>query len=216
MFTHKFESEPSRRHVVPAAWGAGAVASVVLVLGVNGTLSSWTQAVINNDTNTTKSTVAVALEELSGTTSCVDTAGEAGNTATCSTINKYGGTVLDPDGTNTSSQTVTLKNTGTTSGDLTLSAGTCAATLVSDSSVVSAPNLCGLDTVEVTCGTTPTIVFATGTLDAFEAGGSQTVATLAAGDSLDCTFLVTLPADALATYSDQQASQPLTWTLTKS
>ncbi|GAB3763008.1 hypothetical protein FB382_001327 [Nocardioides ginsengisegetis] len=211
---HSVVSGAPKSRFVPMAWGAGALASVVMVLGVNGTLSSWTQAVINNDTNDTKSTVAVALEELSGATSCVDSATVAGNVATCSGINKYGDTVLDPDGTNTHSETVTMKNTGTAAGDLTVSADSCAATLTNGDPVSA--SMCGSATVKVTCGATPTTVFNTGTLDAFDTAGDKVVTNLDPAETINCTFLVTLPTNAPAQYSDQIASQPITWTLVAS
>src|SRR5580765_7589642 len=89
-----------RRRAVPLLWVSGALSAAILVLGVSGTLSSWTQAVIANDTNTAATTHAVILKEAQGATTCFSSA-SATNSSTCSTINKYGGTAspLSPGGT---------------------------------------------------------------------------------------------------------------------
>lgn len=201
---------------VPMAWGAGALASVVMVLGVNGTLSSWTQAVINNDSNDAQSAVAVALSETKGTSTC-DTVADSDNEITCA-INKFGTVTLDPDvvANQSNSTTVTMKNTGTQDGDLTAAVGACSSVHAADSSAAT-PSLCGLLTIKMTCGTTPTTVFDTATLSAFDdsdATAPLTIATLAPGESTPCTFVVTLPTPVAAQYSDQIASQTITWTLT--
>ena len=85
-------NEPSplkKKRFAPVVWGASALAAAVLVLGVTGTLSSWTTAVIGNTDNSVASTKAVSLSESSGGTQCVDTADTNDNTAQCTTINKY-------------------------------------------------------------------------------------------------------------------------------
>src|SRR3954454_20718760 len=84
----------ARRTPRPAWWalGSSAVAAVVLALGVSGTLSSWTSAIISNDTNTVATASAVILREVGpGPQTCLSSSG-ASNSYTCSTINKYGGT----------------------------------------------------------------------------------------------------------------------------
>jgi hypothetical protein len=203
-----------RRRSVPLLWLSGAMAAALLVLGVNGTLSSWTTAIIHNDTNTTSATDAVALSEADGVgTVCVDTGtvGDGSNTATCSTINKYGGTTtpLSPGGAGNAT-TVTLKNTGSATGNLTLTASGC-----TKSAGISGAtdNICDYVNLTVECPT-PTSTYS-GTLTAFASAGAQTVASLAAGASVACTFTVSLPANAPADIATQVASQPLTWTLTK-
>jgi len=44
-----------RRSRTPLVWIGGAIAAGILILGVNGTLSSWTDAIINNIHNTVAS-----------------------------------------------------------------------------------------------------------------------------------------------------------------
>jgi len=53
-----------RRRFLPLVWAASAFAAVVLVLGVNGTLSAWTSAIITNDTNTVATANALILKEV--------------------------------------------------------------------------------------------------------------------------------------------------------
>ena len=203
-----------RRRAVPLLWISGAFAAVILVLGVNGTLSSWTTAIVHNSTNTTAATDAVALSEADGEgTVCVDTGtvADGSNTATCSTINKYGGitTPLVP-GAAGNATTVTLKNTGSATGTLTLGASACA----KSAGVVSATdNVCDYVHVSVECPTSTSVY--SGTLSAFAAAGPQAVGSLDSEASVSCTFTVSLPANAPSDIAAQVASQPLTWTLTK-
>ncbi|MGN6782959.1 MAG: hypothetical protein ACTHJH_15835, partial [Marmoricola sp.] len=171
-----------------------------------------TTAIITNDTNTTKAVTAVALTESDGSaTTCADTSTTADNTATCSSINKYGGTStpLDPDGTNSHTTTVTLKNVGTESGSLTVTGGTC-----TDNGGATAQSLCGVLTVTIACPT-GTATYS-GTLTAFAAAGEQAIATLVPGGTAICDVTVTLPTDAPSGVSAMDVSQPITWTLTAS
>ncbi|MGC4112628.1 MAG: hypothetical protein QM747_19820 [Nocardioides sp.] len=110
-------------------WAGGLVAAVVLVLGVSGTLSSWTSAIITNDNNTTSLTEAMRLVETDGTVTC-DTGTSDTNTVTCSDINKYGGTSTPLAPGDAHHVTVTLTNRGTGTGDLTLSSESCQSSLV--------------------------------------------------------------------------------------
>ena len=198
-----------RRRNAPLLWAGGAVAAVVLVLGVSGTLSSWTQAMITNDTNTTSATDAVALSESSGGTTCVDTATTATNTATCSTINKYGGTATPLGQGDVKTTSVTLTNTGTGSGALTLDAGACTK---SGGAAGSTGNICDEVTVTVACPT-GTVKVPTSTLTAFDAAAPAAIGTLTAGASVTCDVTVALPSTAPSSVAGQTASQPLVWTL---
>ncbi len=222
----------ARRRFVPLAWAGSAAAAVVLALGVTGTLSSWTQAIITNDTNTVDSIGAVSLKEMdaTGTTTCVDTADTVDNTATCTDINKYGGTGTplnpdnDPAGSNTQTESVQLENTGTVTGALTIEAGECTATAATGSTGADPDNysLCDEMEVKVECGAfvaglppvALTTVFAQDTLTEFAGAGPLTAAAamLADGKQL-CTFTLTLPSDTPAGFASQVASQMLTWDL---
>ncbi|MGY2874998.1 hypothetical protein ACVW00_002188 [Marmoricola sp. URHA0025 HA25] len=217
--TERPPTEPRERRRRPSLlWFGGAVAAAILVLAVNGTLSSWTTAIIDNTNNDVAVTGAVALVETgpNGTTTC-DTGTSSDNVSTCSSINKYGGTstALDPDGTNTRTVSVNLKNTGTVAGGLVLSADPCASSSAAGSTGAdpSGHPVCDKVTVAVSCSTPATLSTGAAALSDF-AGGA--VGTLAAGEDTDCVFTLTLPASTPSSYASQVATQVLHWTLTAS
>ncbi len=208
-----------RRRVVPLAWASAVAAATLLVLGVSGTLSDWTVAILHNNTNTVATAQAVVLKETAGATSCISTSGAgSSNEYTCTTINKYGGTgvgttPLSPG--QSRSTTVTMANVGTGAGALTLKADACSS---SGGITTGATDLCGELQITVTCASTAVYpATGTATLTAFgTAASASTVGPLAKDATVDCTFKVTLPADASPTYAGQTASQQLNWTLTAS
>ena len=225
------ETQSKRRRGAPLVWLGGIVAATLLILGVSGTLSSWTSAIISNNNNSVASTTSVALLETqisptnAAATPC-DTAASTTNSVTCSTINKYGGidstgtanandtygAALDPDGVNSQAVTVKLANDGTGSGDLTLGAGACSH-LAYPGSVgadVADYNLCSQMQLAVACTGPSTFTYA-GTVGAFTGGA---IGTLAATVSTNCTFTVTLPTTTPAGFASQYLTQALTWTLT--
>ncbi|MBO9524065.1 MAG: hypothetical protein J7518_21215 [Nocardioidaceae bacterium] len=207
---HDHHENTKRRRSAPLLWGSGAIAAALLILGVSGTLSTWTTALVHNDVNTTSAQGAVALSESSGGATCVDTATTTTNEATCSTINKYGGSVLDPDGVNSATATVQMTNTGTATGDLTLDADACS---TSGGATTSTSNLCDYVQVTVTCD--GTVKYGPATLSAFAAAGPATIGTLTPSAATSCTLVVTLPSGSPAGVSGQTALQQLNWTLTK-
>jgi hypothetical protein len=201
-------------------WLSGVAAATLLTLGVNGTLSSWTSAIITNTTNTAAAANSVILQETgpaptSAVCTSTDGAQTTVNSATCSSINKYGGTStpLSPGGSQ--SVAVTMKNTGSEAGALTLVANTCTST----GALSGAPDLCGELQVKVSCTSPATTYPATGTaaLATFASATATTpfsvATTLAANSSTICTFTVSLPTNAPPTYAGQTISQPLVWTL---
>ena len=199
-------------------WAGGALAAAVLVLAVNGTLSSWTTAIIDNGSNDVAVTGAVALVETGpdGTTTC-NTGESTTNHASCDTINKYGGTetALDPDGANSRTVSVNLANTGTVAGQLVLSADACTSSAAAGSAGAdpSGHPVCDQVTVGVTCSS-PSTLDTTATAVALSAFVGGTVGTLAAGADTDCVFTLTLPAGTPSAYASQVAAQVLHWTLT--
>jgi hypothetical protein len=219
-----------RRRVLPLVWMASAFSAAVLILGVNGTLSAWTSAIITNDTNTVATANALILKEAGpdGTAAhtaqtCYSSTG-SGNTYSCSTINKYGGTT-SPLSPGQSQQTdVTFTNVGGASGaSFKLAAGTCSQT--PGANPAAAPpinNLCSASgelTVAVSCtdGATYTgtpwtdLKYAAGTANGI--GTLTHTAPLAANASWTCRFTVALNANASVTDQGIVVSQPLTWTL---
>ncbi|RNM13265.1 hypothetical protein [Nocardioides pocheonensis] len=220
------ETPDERRRRAGLLWACGVVAAAIMVLAVNGTLSSWSAAILTNDSNTAESTTSVVLEESgpdsAGNPTTCTTSGTAANTATCSTINKYGDggvaatglTALSPG--DSISTIVTLTNTG--SGDastFTLTPGACSSVYNSGSQSGNTPavgdDLCTQLKVAVSC-TGSTLTVAATPLTTLAANGPYTLTTgLASGASATCTFTVSLPAATPANYSGQTVTQGLTW-----
>lgn len=212
------DTTDERRRRTGVLWAGGAIAAAILLLSVSGTLSSWTAAIIDNSQNDVAVKGAVALVETDGTHTC-DTGASATNQVTCATINKYGGTAvpLDPDGVNTQSVTVNLKNSGTVSGGLVLSADACSSSAAGGSTAADPVGhpVCTQVTVTVSC-TAPATLDTTASPVVLSSFTGGTVGTLTAGASTDCTFTVTVPTTTPSSYASQVASQVLHWTLTAS
>jgi hypothetical protein len=220
METNKSHRSFNRR--TAAVWGSSAVAAVVLVLGVSGTLSSWTSALITNNDNTAGATATyVALVETDGTSTC-DTTSQPNNTdAACSTINKYGGNLAMSPG-DSESVDVTFANPGSGAGNtFSYAPGTCSA-----SNGVGGIDLCsdGDLTVAVSCSTGATYnagalvvalgqsAAAPGALVAKSWTASPALAASSAS-SVTCRFTTTLDAAAPPVDAGSAVSQPVTWTL---
>jgi len=213
-------SGKSRR--AAALWGSGVLAVVVLGLGVSGTLSSWTSALITNDDNSAGATgTYVALVETDGTSTC-DTTTSANNTdAACSTINKYGGNATMSPG-DSEVVDVTFSNPGTAAGNtFGYAPGACSPT-----NGTGGVDLCtdGDLSVGVACSTGAT--FNAGALiaalgQAATAPGSLVTKTWTSAPALDaasassitCRFTTTLAAAAPPADAGSQVAQPITWTL---
>ncbi len=210
-----------RRQRTAALWGSGLFAAVVVVLGVNGTLSSWTSALITNNSNTAGATANyLALVETDGTNTC-DTTTTANNTdAACSTINKYGGnTTMSPG--DSSTVDVTFTNPGTAAGNtFSYAPGTCAPTNGSNG-----VDLCseGDLTVTVSCstGATYNAGAAIAALGQSAAPGSLVTKSWTSAPALDaasatavtCRFTTALDAASPPADAGSQVAQPITWTL---
>jgi hypothetical protein len=201
------------------------VAGLVLLLSVNGTLASWTSAIITNDTNTAATAGAPILQETSGGTTCVSST-NASNSSTCSTINTYGGTTTPLTPGSSQSVDVTFTDTGSVAGStFTLAPGACGQTPAAGTGSPVANNLCtnGDLTVAVSCSPGATYSAAGAWTDLVStavgpssfAGSTYThAAGLAVGASATCRFTVALGAGAGVLSQGITASQPLTWTLT--
>lgn len=223
---HSTATRVERRRRAGLLWACGVVASATLVLAVNGTLSSWTAAILTNNGNTADSTTSVVLEETgpdsAGNPTTCTTSGTASNTASCSTINKYGNggvaatglTALSPG--DSISTSVTLTNTGSSNaGVFTLTPGACSSVYNSGSQSGNTPavgdDLCTRLKVAVSC-TGSTLTVAATPLATFASNGPYTLTTgLASGASAACTFTVSLPVATPANYSGQTVTQALAW-----
>jgi hypothetical protein len=219
--THPEERRTERRRTV-ALWTGGLVAAVVLVLGVSGTLSSWTSALITNTDNSAGATATyLALVETDGTNTC-DTTTHANNTdASCSQINKYGGNTSMSPG-DSEIVDVTFTNPGTGDGNtFSYAPGSCTPT-----NGGGGVNLCtdGDLTVAISCSTGAT--YSAGSVIAAlsqtaAAPGSLTSKTWtsspalagASASAVTCRFTTTLVASASPADAGSQVTQPITWTL---
>lgn len=222
---HSSHAAP-RRRVVPAMWISGALAATVLVLGVSGTLSSWTAAILANDVNTVATANAVILKEAQGATTCFSSA-SATNSSTCNTINKYGGVAspLSPGGSQTVD--VTFSNVGASNAStFALAPGSCSQSPVAGSGTPAAANVCtnGDLTVAISCSPGATYSAGSAWSDLAYAAAIAPTATkthtaaagdLNAGASWTCRFTVALGASANVLDQGITVTQALTWTLTQ-
>lgn len=202
-----------RVRFTPIAIGAAALAAVLLSLTMTGTLAGFTASITNN-TNTAASGSLVMQEQNSGgTVTCLSTDGGtvSTNTATCSTINKFGGSTTMVPG-QTTNTTVTIKNVGTvTPSTFTLTPGAACTQSNSGTQNGSATDLCAKLNLVIT-NTTTTQVLYSGTLAALANAAAITITTPPGPAVTDTfTFALTLNSSAGNTYQGLQASLPLTW-----
>lgn len=192
---------------------AGGVASLILALGLSPTISAFTAQIKN--TVDTAGTGTLIMQETNADGSVVCTSTDGGsvstNTATCATINKYGGTLTMVPG-QTVSTDVKIKNTGTADASaFTLTPGTCSQS-ANGTPNGSATNLCSTMTLVVTSGSTTVY---SGTLQGFSSAVNLLTAlgltSIPSGTTVPFTFAVTVPSTAGNNYAGLQVSQPLTW-----
>ncbi|WP_409484280.1 hypothetical protein [Arsenicicoccus dermatophilus] len=193
----------------PTLVTAGALGTAALALSASGTLSGFT-ASITNSTNT-GGVGSLVMQETGpdgngGTATCLTTA--SATSATCATINKYGGDLnMNTTSNATKVTAIAIKNAGTmNAGTFTLTPGAC--TLTNTAS--NTGDLC--TEAVVTIKQDGTQIF-TGTPAALASGGPLTLATTnvtAGGTSnVEITFATTAATDAV---QGESVSQPLTWT----
>ncbi len=205
-------SRPKRRRFTPAVLAGGVLGTVLLSLSMTGTLSAFT-AQITNDTNTAASGTLIMKEaNAAGDVTCLSTATGSAvstNVATCTTINKFGGSKTMLPGT-TVTTAITIQNVGTApASTFTLAPGTCT------QSNNGAPNgtatdLCAKMKIVIKSGAATVFSGTLATLAATTPPIAITPAP-AAGVTVPFTFDVTLDAAAGNTYQGLSASLPLTW-----
>lgn len=209
----------ARRRLSLVALLTGVVGTAVLALSMTSSLAAFTASITNSVNTAAAGTVIMQEQNAAGTVTCLSTDGTGNNvtnnTATCSTINKYGGSTTMVPG-QTVSTTITIKNTGTASvAGFTLAPGACTQ---SGSVTGSATDLCaklGIVISQTVGGATTTVTPATSTLTSLATGGALTLtAPVAAGTTITYRFDVTLAATSGNTYQGLAASQPLVWTFT--
>src|SRR3954452_20506330 len=224
MAAHRSERRRGTRRGGALLWGGGAVAALLLVLSTSGTLSSWTAAVLTKDTNTVATASAVILKEVGPTAAtCLSSSG-VGNSFTCSTINKYGGTSspLSPGGNQVTD--VVFTNVGASAASsFVLGTGSCSQTPTAGSGSPAAANVCtnGDLTVAISCSNGASYSAGSAWSDLVQTAVAPSsipatlthTATLASGASFTCRFTVALGAAAGVLDQGITASQALAWTL---
>jgi hypothetical protein len=206
---------------------------VVLSLGVSGTLSGWTSAVLGNSANSAATAAAVILQETGpasqGTPVCRSSDGTQTtvNSYTCTTVNKYGGTAVPLAPGSSRTVDVTFENIGGANAtSFQLAPGACTQTPTAGSGTPAAANVCtnGDLTVAVSCSAGTTYAGGSAWADlAYPAAappGATKTHTASAGDldmgaSWTCRFTVALSAGAGITDQGVTVAQPLAWTLSQ-
>ncbi|MEQ6901200.1 hypothetical protein, partial [Nocardioides sp. YIM 152588] len=151
-------AEPDRRRALSRSgaplWGAGAVAAVVMVVGVNGSLASWIQAEVANGTNSVASRTAVILKQ-DAQGSCSSGEQASNQNSTC-TNDLFGSLVLSPLDASAKTYDVKFTNIGSAGGtSFTLTPVSCTTQPVAGfTPTYTAPSLC---TATAAAGSTPAV-----------------------------------------------------------
>ena len=167
-------------------------------------------ATITNSVNTA-STGTLVMEEKNndGSVTCTTT---GTGSATCASINKYGGQALAPGGSTTT--TVKITNKGSTAAsEFTVKGGTCTVSNVAGASVSGTGDLC--TKMNITIKANGSQVW-TGTAKAFETVAAQDIKTvvghaIAPNETVTLEITAALDSSADATFQGRQISQPITW-----
>ncbi|SEE10016.1 hypothetical protein [Ruania alba] len=193
---------------------AGALGSIVLALGFTPTLAAFTASIQNTVDTAGAGTLTMQETDSTGDIVCnsTDGGGVSTNSATCSTINKYGGDLAMAPG-ETVSTDITISNTGTVpAASFSLTPGTCTQSTNGDANG-DATDLCAQMALTVTSGGTTiydgSLADFDTQLDLLTLLGDTEVA---AGTDVPFTFAVTLDSTADNSYAGLQVSQPITWT----
>lgn len=224
----RFRRIIGRRRFAPTAIVAGVVASAAIATSMTGALGAFTASIQNTVNNTATGVLTMQEANSGGTVTCNSTdANPSSNTintnaATCSTINKYGGsTVLVPG--NTTSTSITIKNTGTVAANTFTLLPTACTQGTNGSVNGSATNLCAMLSLTLTetittagstsAATTPINGVALSALSTTTPGYTMT-GPIPAGSTANFTFALTFSSSAGNTYQGLSASQQLTWSFT--
>ena len=213
----------STARVAPAVLAAALLSSSILVASVTGTLSAFTASIENSTNTATSGSLVMKETNSSGSVVCLSTDANSTNTATCGTIDKYGGTgtALSP-GASSTPTIVKIANLGATAvSAFTLTPGACTSSRASMSIAATSGNLCGALKLTVTCtlgGTTATVVNAialnamAASYDVKQLSSGACVPAAAEASTASFSFTLTMDGSANASVQNQVVSQPLTWT----
>ncbi|MBK4347372.1 hypothetical protein [Lacisediminihabitans changchengi] len=219
MSAHSSTVKSARRRFVPLAIATGVIGAALLATSMSGTLSGFAASITNS--NNTAATGALVMQEQSSDATpitCLSTDGGSisTNTATCSTINKFGGsTTMVPGQTVTTA--ISIKNVGSVAAStFTLTPGATCAQAANGSLNGTAADLCAKLNVVIKSGTATVFTGTAATLAGAVAGSGANAIAMpaapAAGVSVPFTIAVTLALAAGNTYQGLSASLPLTWT----
>lgn len=203
-----------RRVAVPAVI-AGGIGSLLLAFSMTPTFSALSAAIQNTADTAGTGTLVMQESNSDGSVLCTSTDGGSvsTNSATCATINKYGGNLAMVPGQNATT-TLSIKNIGTVpASSFSLTGGACVQSN-NGTSNGTATNLCDKVNVVIKSGTTAIYSgtatgLATGSTDIFN---KLSITTLAAGGSIPLTVSATIDASVGNTYQGLKISQPMTWT----
>lgn len=209
-------SPVKRLRFAPVALIAGIFAAVLLSLSLTGTLSGFAASITNSSNTAASGTLVMQEQNANASVTCLSTDGGSvsTNSATCSTINKFGGSTTMTPGV-TVNTPITIKNTGTSAAStFTLTPGATCTQSANGTQNGTATDLCSKMNLVITSGSTT--VFS-GTLASFKGAAASAFsmpAAPAAGASVPFNFAVTLDNSAGNTYQGLAASVPMTWTFT--
>ena len=205
-----------RIRFAPVALLAGIFAAVLLSLSLTGTLSGFAASITNSSNTAAAGTLIMQEQSANAGVTCLSTDGGSvsTNAATCSTINKFGGSTTMTPGV-TVNTPISIKNTGTAAAStFTLTPGATCTQSTPTAATGNATDLCSKMNLVITSGSTT--VFS-GTLASFKGAAASAFtmpAAPAAGVSTPFNFAVTLDQSAGNSYQGLSASMPMTWTFT--
>jgi hypothetical protein len=190
---------------------AGGVSSLLLAFSLTPTFSALT-ASIQNSVNTA-GVGTLIMQESDGTYTCNSTDGGnvSTNSATCASINKYGGDLAMVPG-KVATTNITIKNTGTVPAtSFSLVPGTCAQS-TNGTANGTATDLCAKINVVVKSGSATVY---TGTAAGLSANLNLLTllskTSVAAGESVPFVITATVDSNAGNTYQGLKVSQTMTW-----
>jgi len=206
----------ARLRTTPLAVVTGLAAAVLMALTMSGTLSAFTASIANANNTATTGTLLMREVGTPGATCYSNGADKAsvsstGNTATCTSNNKFGNGALTPGATRNVAVSVFNDGTLPATGFTLASTGACVSGKTGDTSG-TATDICSKITLVLTQGGT---TLYTGTLAELGARTATIdLAAVPAGAKADFGFAVTLASTAGNDYQGLTATVPLKWTFT--
>lgn len=208
-------TNPQRRRSTTGLFVAAGIASLMLALGMSGTLGAFVASITNSNNTAATGTLTMQETNAAGTVTCTSDSAVT-NVATCATINKYGGTAVPLIPGTPVTTTVKIKNTGTVPATaFTVDGKVCAQSDANGAAFSgTATDLCAKTNVVIKSGTKT--VFS-GTAAAFDSGAGVDLLTglgvTSIAPTVETTFDITVTLDSTATsaYQGLQVSQPIEW-----